>query len=287
MKKNMTNLMYIPALFLFILFVFYPFLDGVRISMTDWNGFSRNYNYIGLENYVVMLADTIFRRTFVVTLIYGIGSTLFQQVLGLAYAVLLNNNFFGKNLTRTIVYLPVLLPSVIMGYMYYFLVQYNRGAFNDVVMLFGLEKINWLADGNMAIIIILVMNIIQFSGVSMVILLAGLQGIPKMYYEAATIDGASKMQLFKNITLPMLYPALLTSITINLIGGLKLFGPIKALTGGGPGYASHSISTYIHKTYFEVQLAGYSAAMGFILFLFISFFTVGTLKFSSKKEVTY
>ncbi len=287
MKKNMTNLMYIPALLLFIVFVFYPFLDGIRISMTDWNGFSRNYNYIGLENYVVMLADNVFRRTFVVTLIYGIGSTLFQQILGLSYAVLLNNNFRGKNLTRTIVYLPVLLPGVIMGYMYYFLVQYNRGAFNDVIMLFGLDKINWLGNGSVAIAIILLMNIIQFSGVSMVILLAGLQGIPKMYYEAATIDGASKFQLFKNITLPMLYPALLTSITINLIGGLKLFGPIKALTGGGPGYASHSISTYIHKTYFQVQLAGYSAAMGFVLFLFISFFTVGTLKFSSKKEVTY
>lgn len=286
-KFNTTNLMYLPALILFTCFVFYPFLDGIRISLTDWNGYSQNYNYIGLQNYKDLLFDQIFIKSFIVTLIYGFGSTLIQQVLGLLYALLLDKQFYGRSLARTIIYLPVLLAGVIMGFMFYFIFQYNNGALNDIMLLLGYEKVNWLGNGTMAVLIILFVNSIQFCGVSMVIYLAGLQGIPKMYYEAASIDGVTPMARFFKITLPMLYPSIVASLTINLIGGLKLFGPIRALTNGGPGYASHSISTYISYTYFSSQAAGYAATTGFILFILIAIITVVTLRISSKHEVTY
>ncbi len=115
----------------------------------------------------------------------------------------------------------------------------------------------------------MVINTLQFVGISMVIYLAGLQNIPKSYYEASEIDGAGALGRFFNITVPMLRPAFVTSITFNLIGGLKLFDQIRALTNGGPGYESHSMSTLIDATYFRSQQAGYSAAMGIVLFLFI------------------
>lgn len=286
-SDSATNLMYVPAFILFIIFVLYPLIDGVRISFTDWNGFSQSYDYIGLKNYMYMLKDKNMLTAFGNTMLYGFGSTLFQQVLGLSYALLLNTHFRGRNFARTLIYLPVLIAPLIMGYMWYFLFQYNNGALNDVLMLFGMKPIDWLAKGNSAVAIITIVNTLQFCGISMVIYLAGLQTIPKMYYEAASIDGANAIEQFKNITLPLLKPSIVTSVTINLIGGLKLFDAIKALTNGGPGYASHSISTLLSYTYFNSQSAGYASAMGIMLFIFIIIVSIVTQKIFNRNEVDY
>ncbi|WP_105619339.1 carbohydrate ABC transporter permease [Vallitalea okinawensis] len=284
-EKNMINIMYLPALILFCIFVFYPFVSGIRISFTNWNGFSQNFEYIGWLNYKNLLHDEILQLALKNTLIYGIGSTILQQMLGLFYAVFLDKKFIGSKTTRTVVYLPVLIAAVIMGYMWYFIFQYNSGALNDVLRVLGLESVDWLAKGNQAVWIITLVNTIQYTGVSMVIYLAGLQNIPKMYYEAAQIDGAGPISQFFKITLPLLYPAIVTSVTLNLIGGLKLFDVIKALTNGGPGYSSHSISTLVDHTYFKTQAAGYSSAMGVILFLIIMGVALLTIKIFDKNEV--
>jgi raffinose/stachyose/melibiose transport system permease protein len=286
-SDNAVNLMYIPAFILFIIFVLYPLIEGVRISFTDWNGFSQSYDYIGIKNYLYMLTDKNMLIAFINTLLYGFGSTFFQQILGLGYAILLNNYFKGRDFARTLIYLPVLIAPIIMGYMWYFLFQYSNGALNDVLKLFGMQPIDWLAKGNVAVWIIVLVNTLQFCGISMVIYLAGLQTIPKMYYEASEIDGANAWQQFLHITLPLLKPSIVTSITINLIGGLKLFDAIKALTNGGPGYASHSISTLLSYTYFNNQSAGYASAMGIILFIFIILISLLSQILFNRKEVDY
>ncbi|WP_269431483.1 carbohydrate ABC transporter permease [Caviibacter abscessus] len=129
------------------------------------------------------------------------------------------------------------------------------------------------------------MNALQYCGISMLIYLAGLQNIPKMYYEASELDGANSFDKFIHITIPMLKPAIITSFTINIIGGLKLFDVIKALTNGGPGYATHSLSTLIDKVYFGTQNAGYSAAIGIVLFLFILISSLITNAASERGEL--
>lgn len=282
-----VNLMYVPALLMFAIFVVYPFLSGIRISFTNWNGFSQAYSYIGLKNYVALLEDKNFWTAMVNTIIYGVGSTFFQQILGLGYAILLNKKFRGRTASRTFIYMPVLIAAIIMGYMWYFLLQYDGGALNDILILFGKETIDWLANGKLVVWLMVGVNVMQFVGVSMVIYLAGLQGIPNMYYEAAEIDGTTEWQKFRHITLPLLMPAITTSVTINLIGGLKLFDIIKALTNGGPGYSSHSLSTLINYTYFRVQSAGYAAGTGLILFLFIMVVSLSMQKYFRRKEVDY
>ncbi|GMQ55996.1 sugar ABC transporter permease [Vallitalea sediminicola] len=286
-SKNAINIMYMPALILFLIFVIYPFISGLRISFTDWNGYSQKYSYIGFDNFMNLFKDKNMLIAFRNTLIYGFGSTFIQQILGLSYAVFLNKKFKGRTLARTIIYLPVLISAVIMGYIWYFIFQYNHGALNDIMMSFGLDRLDWLADGNRAVWIIVIVNTLQFVGVSMVIYLAGLQGISKVYYEAADIDGAKKFQQFKNITVPLLMPAIVTSVTLNLIGGLKLFDTIKALTNGGPGYESHSISTLIDSVYFRSQSAGYASAMGIILFIIIMVISLAMQKAFNKREVEY
>lgn len=286
-KKNSTNLMYLPALIMFAVFIVYPFANGIRISFTNWNGFSQQYKYVGLENYKYMFSDKNMRIAFTNTIIYGVGSTIIQQILGLSYALLLNKAFRGRNFARTMIYLPVLIAPVIMGYMYYFFFQYNYGALNDIMVVLGIDKLDWLGKGSRAVWIITLVNSLQFCGISMILYLAGLQGISKTFYEAANIDGATKYQQFKNITFPLLMPSVVTSLTLNLIGGLKLFDAIKALTNGGPGYSSHSMSTLIDYAYFRNQTAGYSSAMGIILFLFIFLVSLSLQSYFRNKEVEY
>lgn len=281
-----TDVMYLPALLLFAVFVIFPFFEGIRISFTNWNGFSQKFSYVGFSNFKRLALDENVRIAFTNTLIYGFGSTFFQQILGLSYALLLNMKFASRMVARTIIYLPVLISAVIMGYMWYYLVQYD-GALNEIVVALGGSKQMWLGSRVSAVGTITAINVLQFVGVSMIIYLAGLQGIPGMYYEAAEIDGAGAWQRFVHITVPMLYPAFVTSITVNLIGGLKLFDAIMALTGGGPGYASHSLATLINSTYFGSQMAGYAAAIGLLLFVSILVFTILLQLVFKKREVQY
>ena len=283
--KNVINIMYIPAVILFIIFVIYPFLDGIRISLTNWNGYSQAYSYIGFENYKSLFKDENVMIALKNTFMYGVGSTIIQQIIGLSYAVFLNNKFKGREFARTVIYLPIMVASVIMGYIWYFLLQYNGGAINDILINLGMQPVDFIANGKLMVWIIILINSLQFCGVSMVIYLAGLQNISQMYYEAASLDGASKFQQFKNITLPLLKPAIVTSVTLNLIGGLKLFDAIKALTNGGPGYTTHSLSTLINYTYFNSQSAGYAAAIGIMLFLIILITTLVLNKVLDRKDV--
>lgn len=284
-KNRLINLFYVPALALFAVFVVLPFIKGIYLSLTNWNGYSPSYKFVGLKNYARMLTDENVRTAFVNTIIYGFGSTLVQNVLGIAFAVLLNKKFRGRSLIRTVIYLPVMIAPLIMGYIMYFFFTYNNGAVNDVLKLFGAQPLDWLAKGSRAVIILMLVNSLQFAGISMVIYLAGLQNIPTLYYDAAAIDGVNDRQRFFYVTLPLLMPAVTSSVTINLIGGLKLFDVISALTGGGPGYDTNSLSTLIHRLYFGSERAGYAAAVGLVFFVFIMIVSNTVVKALQKRQV--
>jgi len=277
------NLFYVPAVVLFLGLVAYPLIRGLWVSTTNWNGYSPKFKEVGLDNYLRLIGDPNVHTAFINTIVYGGGSTLLQNVLGLAFALLLNSRFPGRTVGRTLIYLPVMIAPLIMGYMMYFFVRYDGGALNDVIALAGLAPVDWMADGPRAVTIITLINTLQFVGVSMVIYLAGLQAIPGMYYEAAALDGAGPWRRFWNVTLPMLVPAITSSVMINLIGGLKLFDVIMALTGGA--YQANSLSTLINRTYFTAQEAGYASAIGVAMFVFIMIVSALAQRYLSSKEV--
>jgi len=273
-RSGLINLLYVPAILLFAVFTVYPLISGVGFSFTNWDGYSPEKPFVGLENYLRLFQDETFRQVLGNTFIYGIGSMVIQQILGLALALALDRPMRGRGVARAIIYLPVLVSPVIMGTMYYLLFQFNNGAFNDIVVAFGGERVAWLSQPSAAVAIIVAVNSLQFVGISMIIYLAGLQSIPQTYYEAAMLDGAGAWQRFTGITVPLLQPAFATSVVLNLIGGLKLFDVIKVLTNGGPGYSTNSVSSLIGITYFENQSAGYASAMGVVLFVIIAIFTL-------------
>ncbi|WP_079479187.1 carbohydrate ABC transporter permease [Halobacillus salinus] len=285
--KRMRSLwwMYLPALLVVTVFILYPFINGIRVSFTDWNGFSQTKNWVGVEQYVRMFQDPTTGLVVKNTLLYGIGSTLLQNAIGLLYALLLNQSIRFKAITRTIVYLPVIISPLVMGYIWYFFFAYQNGALNDALMLFGFNPINALGNPDLNPWIIVFVNTYQFVGIAMIIYLAGLQSISKDYYEAAVIDGASAFQKFKNITLPLLMPAITINMVLNIIGGLKLFDVILALTGGGPGNASQSMSTFMYSLYFDRQDAGYAATQGVLMAFIILILSLIALVYFKRKEV--
>lgn len=289
MQKNYrrANWMYVPVLLLMFFFIFIPFVRGLQLSLTDWNGFSQQYKYIGLSNFKDLLSDKYVKIALINTLIYGFGSTIFQQILGLSYAVFVNKKFPGRGAMRLFVYLPVLISSLVLGYMMYFLTKTNGGVLNEILGNFGVAPIEWLSNKKLAVTVILAINVLQFCGISMVIYSAGLQNIPEMYYEAARLDGSSSWNTFRKITLPLLYPSIVTSVTLNLIGGLKLFDVIRALTNGGPNYASNSLSTLINSTFFDGQKAGYASSIGILLFVVILIVTIAVQSLFKRGEKIY
>lgn len=269
-----ANLLYLPALIIFAVFIVYPLIRGFGISFTNWDGFSPDKAFVGISNYVHLFTDATFGKVMLNTFIYGVGSTILQQILGLGLALILRRPSRRSGFVRAVIYLPALVSPVIMGTMYYLLFQYNGGALNDAIGVFGLDKVAWLSNTTVAILIIVLVNSLQFMGISMVIYLAGLQSIPAMYYEASTLDGAAGWKQFLHITAPLLWPAFTASVVLNLINGLKLFDVITVLTAGGPGYSTNSVSTLISITYFDSQNAGYAAAMGVALFIVIVAFAL-------------
>jgi raffinose/stachyose/melibiose transport system permease protein len=279
------NLLYLPTLMLLLVFIIYPLFNGVKISLTDWDGFSQDSSWIGMGNYKRMFQEadilTVIKNTF----IYGVGSTIFQNIIGLLYAIILNFKMRTAGLAKTIVYMPVIISPLIMGYIWYFFFQYNGGAINDFIHLFSSETYNLLANSQLNVWIITFVNTYQYLGVSMVIYLAGLQTIPKDYYEAADIDGASSVSKFKNVTLPLLSPSMTISIVLNLIGGFKLYDVIVSLTNSGPGVASASLSTLMYKLYFTRQDAGFASALGILMFALISVICLTVLYYLRRREL--
>lgn len=287
LKKNSINLFYVPALLVMLTFIAMPLMNGAKLSFFKWNGYSQNMAWDGMNNYASLLTDKNLRIAFLNTLLYGFGSTILQNLLGLMAALFVNSRFRGHTVVRTFVYLPIMISSLVMGYIMYYFLQFDRGILNEMLGWFAKTPVDWLAEASRGRILITLVNSWQYCGTSMVLYLAGLQGIPDLYYEAAQIDGASAMQRFRFITMPLLIPAISSAVIINLIGSLKLNDVVISLTNGGPAQKTHSLSTYISYVYFRIEKAGYASAIGVFMFLFILFVSMIANRYFRKKEVEY
>lgn len=276
---------YIPAICLILFFVVRPFCETVYVSLCKWNGYSPEKILIGLENYKAMFSDKRLLTAFINTLIYGFVSTVLQNIIGLGAALFVNSRFKGNNLIRVVIYMPIMISSLIMGYIMYFFLTYDNGVLNDILGIFGKGAVDWLADGKNGVLFITIINTWQYAGYCMIIYLSGLQNISKTYIEAAEIDGAGSFARFRYITLPMLIPAITSAVMIDLIGGLKIFDGIISLTNGGPNYSTHSMMTYLNSQYFLAEKAGYASAIGITTFVMIMVVALYSNHYLEKKSI--
>ena len=255
--RNASIIFLLPALLFLIVYIAYPIFYSFKTSFYSWNGISAGKVFIALDNWRELLMDSTFRKSFSNNIIIMILSIIIQLPIGMALATFLD--FKGKkaNIFKIIWFIPMLMSSVAIGYLFKYALDANSGIISGVSKLFGGPAIDLLGNPKTALITISVAICWQFIPFYMVYFLAAYSSLPSDVYEASIIDGATKGQYFWKVALPMMKPSIKSAIILSMVGSLKYFDLIYVMTGGGPGTSSELMATYMYKTAFSSQRMGY------------------------------
>lgn len=268
-----------PGLLLFVVFRFYPLLEGLWLSFTNARLGRPTYQWVGIANYARLLEDTRFHVSLWNTAVYTIASTLPILAIPLVLAVALNRGIAMRTVLRSAFFFPFTLSVVTVGLTWLWLLDPVVGPFNYYVKALGLPARSFLADPTTAMAAIILTTVWWVTGYYLVIYLAGLQDIPRELYEAASIDGATGWKSFWAITLPLLRPVLLFVFVTHIIGSFQIFGQVFVLTQGGPGDATRTVVQHLYETAFQNLFQfGAASAMAWVLFALIAVFSLAQFR---------
>lgn len=265
-----------PALVGFLVFFLYPALRAIQISLTDWN-MMRAPRFVGLENFERLVADPAFWNSVRVTATYVIVNIPFQVAFGLAIAVLLDR--YARSVTmRAIVIVPFLISNVSAALIFLWLLDPLLGVANAGLDWLGIGAQPFFTSTDHAIYAVVLVNLWRHVGFVALLFYAGLQAIPRSFYEAARIDGASEWDLFRYVTLPLLRPVMAFVLVTNVIGSFQIFDTVAVATRGGPAESTNVLIYYIYETAFSFSRMGYASAMSVALFAALIVFTLVQLR---------
>lgn len=277
-KKRVINFMFVvPALAFFGFAVIFPFISGLNISMTDWNGISKDMNYVGFQNYLNIMKNADILNPIKNTVIYAILIMFVGNLISLILALAINRVFKGRSFCRTAFFLPTSISTVLAVFIWGFVF---RDVFHN---LFGWNSL--LGSKKTVLIGVAIIKMWIDVGINMMVYLSSLTTVPKELYESVELDGANEMQKLFRITLPMIVPAFTTCITLSLTYGLKEFATPYIATSGGPGGAAETVTIYIYKHLMSYNKAGYGQAVATvftIILVLVGAITSGLLR---RKEV--
>jgi raffinose/stachyose/melibiose transport system permease protein len=258
---------YLPAAVIFAVLFLVPTGASLFFSLTRWTLF--DFEIIGFDNFAQFFREPFLFQGLINTLIYGFLTSGLKVVLGLLAAVLLTSEIFARGYLRSVIFFPTLVSTVGVGITFTVLMHPTQGAINESLALLGIKGPGWITDPRLALFSVALVDVWKGVGLATVIFMAGIASIPREYYEASTIDGAGSFQNFWHITLPLVRPATVTVIILSLIGGLRSFDLIWAMTRGGPGFTSDVIASVIYKQY-QAGFYGLSTAGNVVLILLVS-----------------
>jgi len=281
-----TLLFAVPALVFYVFVVVVPTTQGATLAFTNWDGLSPSFEFVGLDNVIKVLSDPSSFKAVLNTITIAIAFTIIQNAIGLALALGVNSKIKSRNFIKVLLFTPAVMTPVVIGYLWQFMLAPN-GPVNEVLRAVGLGAFaqTWLGEPTWALVSIIVVLIWQFSGYSMVIFLAGLQGIPEEILEASAVDGAGPVRRFTSVIFPLLAPALTINIMLSMIGALKVFDQVWVLTGGGPGGSTHTLSTLMFREAFTFGDFGRSVAMGLVLLVLVAAISVVQYRALLKREL--
>jgi raffinose/stachyose/melibiose transport system permease protein len=283
-KRLELALLLTPALVLFIAFVLLPIAVAVYYSSFKWTGFSPRHPY-GFGNYSRALQDTVFRHAILHNLIIAALSVLIQLPLSIGLALLLNRRMRGRAVLRLVVFAPYVLSEAITAVVWLLMLQPD-GLVDQLFRAVGLGGIiqQWLANGSIVLYTLFVVITWKYIGFGIILLLAGLQGIPSELREAAATDGATPWKTTRHIVLPLLGPTIRIWIFLSIIGSLQLFDLVWIMTLGGPGDASNTMATYLLDHGFSRYEFGYGSALAVILFVICFVFALIYRRFALRRD---
>jgi raffinose/stachyose/melibiose transport system permease protein len=278
----------VPALVVYAVVVLYPSVAGILYAFTDWSGIgSKSFN--GLANFRTLFGDDRAMGSLRNTLLLTVAIVVVQNGIGLLLALGVRAQVKSRTILRVIFFAPAVVSPVMVAFLWKYV--YNpdpKAGLNGILGAVGLGGLrqDWLGSSSLALWSVAGMVVWQYAGYSMVIFLAGLEGVPVELHEAAMIDGAGRFQRFRYVTWPLLAPALTINVMLSTIGGLKLFDQVYAATNGGPGYASETLSTVLYKQAFVFGRYGYSTAIALVLALFVAAVSLVQIAYLRGREVT-
>ncbi|WP_019182268.1 carbohydrate ABC transporter permease [Microbacterium yannicii] len=282
MKSMYPTWFYIPSGVLYVVLFAVPTFASFYFALTRWTLFDATF--IGFDNFVAFLTEPMLFQSLVNTFIYGFLTSGLKVVLGLGLAVLLTGAIFGRGYLRSTIFFPVLVSTIGVGVTFKVLMDPFDGLINKSLAVFGIEGPGWLTDPALAIYSIALVDVWKGVGIATLIYIAGIVAIPQEYYEAAKVDGAGAWKNFWQITLPLVRPATATVVLLSLIGGLRYFELIWAMTRGGPGFSSDVIASVIYKQY-QAGFYGLSTAGNVILFLVVTAIILPIQYFLTRRQV--
>ena len=268
----------------FLVFTAGPLIAALGFSFTDWNGFSA-MEWIGFENYIQLTRDSRFWQSLKVTLVFTIFYLTLNLIIGFALALVMNQPVRGMRIFRTIYYLPAVLSGVAVAVLWSFLFHREFGALNWLLGFIGIKRIGWIVSESWALPSIIIMELWRV-GSTIIIFLAGLQGIPPELYEAAEVDGANRRWRLWSITIPLMSPSIFFVLIVSFINSMQVFTQAYIMTRGGPNYATFFYSMNLYQTTFRELRLGYASAQAGVLFVIIFIVTLCIL-WVSRYRVNY
>ena len=273
---------FIPAAIIYGVLFIYPTIASLFFSLTRWTLFDATF--IGLDNFVQFFKEPFLVKGLINTLIYAFVTSGLKVVLGLLLGVLLTSQIIGRGYLRSVIFFPVLVSTVGVGITFTVMMHPTQGVINETLAMLGLGKPGWLTDPNLALLSVALVDVWKGVGLATVIYVAGIVSIPQEYFEASTIDGANAWQRFWTMTLPLARPATVTVVILSLIGGLRSFDLIWAMTKGGPGFTSDVIASVIYKQY-QAGFYGLSTAGNVVLFMLVAIIIAPLSVWLNRREV--
>lgn len=260
-RSRLTSFLFtLPSLFFFSLALLIPFVMGLNIAFTDWNGIAKEYHYVWFDNFIKIFSDSRIVNPVKNTVVYALLTVVFNNVVPLGLALLFTG-IRGKagNICRLVVFVPCCLSGVLSAFVWKFIYRFVLSALTGLSSPLG--STFWVLPG------IMLIALWNGCGINMLIYYAALKNVPSDLYEAALIDGAGRLQLFRNVTIPMIMPAFTICVTLGFTNGLKEFGMVMSATGGGPARTSETISMYIYNNLYTYSKAGYGQAISLVFLL--------------------
>lgn len=273
-----------PAVLGFLLWVVGPMIYSAWLSLTDWDMLSPA-RFVGLQNFVRMVNDPLFWKSLTVTFVYTIFHVPLTLIVAFFVAMLLNTKVRGIAIFRTLYYLPSIVPAVASSVLWVWIFNSEFGLINMVLRMLGMKKILWLQDPDIALFSLIIMSVWNMGGV-MIIFLAGLNGIPESFYEAAKIDGAGAWACFRRITIPLMTPVIFFNLILQIINSFQVFTAGFLVTGGGPNYATNFYVLYLFDNAFSYFDMGYASALAWVLFFIVLILSLVVLR-SGNRWVYY
>jgi raffinose/stachyose/melibiose transport system permease protein len=257
-----------PSLLVFLGLIAVPIVAVVLISFTRWTGFNvADATWLGIGNYTALLADPVFQKAFIHTLLFTLATTLLLNAAGFGLAVLVNTRVPGTTLLKAVLFLPVLLSPVVVGLMWSDLLRGVGGGLNQLLGALGLidQPVFWLGDRRFALAAVILATVWQFAGYDMILYYAGLQNVSGTLLEAAELDGAHFLAKLRHVVLPSLYSVMSVVVLLNIIGGLRIFDIVYVMTRGGPNRSTEVLATYMYEQGFKLNAMGVASAIAVVI----------------------